>query len=413
MNGAANDNAAGCSAILEAVGTLNDLIKTGMLPRPKRSLRVLLGGEMYGSLPYVDKNLQQMHDKTVVVVCCDSPAEDYDAATTAIGVAVNPNVCPTYTDAVFPEVIRLYYAKYNPDRLWYTMPYSMGTDTYFCEPMIGAPTNWIYMSSGEHLHHNSMDTIDKVDPRSLRELSFLNATYLYTIANAGFDEVPWFASLTFDRGVKVITEKATEAETKVRSAKDGTELGKALADGIERIEYYTGLQKQAVESIGRLVPADRKAAANAILSRHTLTLDEFGKSLTRRLRALADDKSKTEFVIVMPVKQETAWEKEAASIIPKRHFPGTLFFAEIPFAQWKEVTSSPHWWIANDPASASYWWVDGKRNLVEIKRLCELESGQPITNFNLINYYKFLRDYKYVEFVPPPKEEAKKQGGKK
>lgn len=406
----ANDNAAGCSAILEAVGTLNDLIKSGMLPRPKRSIRVLLGGEMYGSLPWVAKNLQQMHDKTVAVVCCDSPADNYDAATTAVGIYMNPNCCPTYTDAVFPEIVRLYYARFNRDRQWYTMPFSMGTDTYFCEPMIGAPTNWIYMFAGGHLHHNSMDTIDKVDPRSLRELSFLNAAYLYCIANAGFDEVPWFAGLTFARGVKVITEKATEAETKVRSAKDGAELGKSLADGIERIEYYTGLQKQAVESIERIVQADKKAAARTAISRHTSSLDEFGRSMTRSLRALADTRSKTESIaLVMPVKQESTWEKEAATIVPKRFLPATLFLEEIPFTEWKEVTSSPHWWSANNPASASWWWVDGKRNLAEIKKLCELESGQPITNFNLINYYTFLRDHKYVEFVAPPKEEPKKK----
>lgn len=407
----ANDNSSGCSAILEAVGTLNSLIKSGMLPRPIRSIRVLFGGEMYGSLPYVEKNLRQMHDKTVAAVCCDTPAENYDSASTAIGIAMNPNVCPTYTDAVFPEIVRLYYARYNKDRQWYTMDYSMGTDTYFCEPMIGVPTNWIFMSAGGgHLHHNSMDTIEKVDPRSLRELSFLNAAYLYTIANAGFEEVPWFASLTFERGIKVIAEKSGDEETKVRSAKDGAELGKALADGIEIIEYYTDLQKKAVESIGRLVPADKKTAAHSILSRHIVSLDEFGKSMTKSLRALADTRSKTESIaLVMPVRQESLWDKEASTIIPKRYLPGTLFLEEIPSSEWKEITGSPHWWAATNWASASYWWVDGKRNLVEIKRLCELEANQPMTKFDLINYYTFLKDHKYVDFVTPPKDEQVKK----
>jgi hypothetical protein len=410
----ANDNSSGCSAILESVGTLNDLIKTGMISRPKRSIRVLMGGEMYGSLPYVEKNLGRMHDKTVAAVCCDTPVEDYDSSTTAIGIAMNPNVCPTYADAVFPEIVRLYYAKYNKDRLWYTMPYSMGTDTYFCEPMIGAPTNWIFMSAGGgHLHHNSMDTIEKVDPRSLRELSFLNAVYLYTIANAGIDEVPWFAGLTFERGVKVIAEKCGLAETKIRNAKDGAELGKALADGIEIMEYYTNQQKRAVESIERLVPADKKSTARAILARHVQSLDESGQSMIKSLKSLADTRSRTESIaMIMPFRQVSAREKEASAIIPKRHIPGTLFLEEIPFTEWKEITGSPHWWAATNWASASYWWVDGARSLAEIKRLCELEAGQPMTGFDLINYYTFLNDHKYVEFVPPPKEEKGKKGKK-
>ena len=64
----ANDNAAGCSAIIEAVATLNDLVKSGRLPRPKRSIRVLLGAEMYGSLPWVEKNLGLLNSKTVAEI---------------------------------------------------------------------------------------------------------------------------------------------------------------------------------------------------------------------------------------------------------------------------------------------------------------------------------------------------------
>ena len=59
----------------------------------------------------------------------------------------------------------------------------------------------------------------------------------------------------------------------------------------------------------------------------------------------------------------------------------------------------------------------GKRNLVEIKTLCELEASRPMTNFNLINYYTllyytFLKDHKYVEFITPLKEEPVKKGKK-
>jgi hypothetical protein len=56
-------------------------------------------------------------------------------------------------------------------------------------------------------------------------------------------------------------------------------------------------------------------------------------------------------------------------------------------------------WSAGNWAAASYWWVDGKRTLKEIKRLCELEAGRPMEGFNLVNYYRFLEKYKYVEFV--------------
>ncbi len=403
----ANDNSAGVSAILEAAGTLNDLIRSGKLPRPRRSVRVLLGGEMYGSLPYVAKNLAHLRDKTVASVCLDTTAEDYDLATTVLNVSLNPNVRPTFTDAVWPEVVRRYYVLYNPDRPWLTPPFTMGTDTYFCEPMIGVPTNWVSMGAGGHLHHNSMDTIEKIDPRTLRELSFINAAYLYYIANAGVDEAPFIAGLTFSRGVSVITEKAREAGDKIASAGDGATLGSALAQGVEVIRYYTDLQQAAIGSIERLVPAENKAQAQELLAKYVRQTGETGEALVRRCREAAADKGKALSVKVeSPVNPAGAWEKEAASLVPRRFQPGTLFLEEIPPSEWKEITSSPHWWSPTNWASASYWWVDGRRNLSEIKRLCELESGRPVENFDLIQYYRFLEKYKYVEFVKPAAKTA-------
>ncbi|MFC1539833.1 hypothetical protein ACFL6H_10455 [Candidatus Latescibacterota bacterium] len=73
--------------------------------------------------------------------------------------------------------------------------------------------------------------------------------------------------------------------------------------------------------------------------------------------------------------------------------------AEIPVEEWREVKSTPRWWSATNWASASYWWCNGKRNLNEIKILCELEAGKPVIGFDLINYYNFLKKYGYVEFV--------------
>jgi hypothetical protein len=398
----ADDNSTGVSAILEAVGTLNDLIRTQGLPRPRRSIRVLLGGEMYGSLPYVARNLKRLREKTVAAVCVDTPAESYDLATTMLTVSLNPNVCPTFADAVLPEVVRQYYARYNPERPWFTRPFTMGTDTYFCEPMIGVPTNWVYMSAGGHLHHNSMDTIDKVDPRSLRELSFVNAAYLYYLADAGLEDVPAIARLTFRRGVKVISDKAGEVDEKISSAENGASLGKALAEGLEAIQYCTDLQKSALGSIERLVPVAKKDEARECLAKYVGQTSDIGASLMRTCRQAAADKARAASLkILAPVKPAGAWEKEAAALVPRRFQPGTLFLEEIPASEWKEITSSPHWWAPTNWASASYWWVDGQRNLSEIKKLCELEAGQPIEDFDLIEYYKFLAKYKYVEFVKP------------
>ena len=342
-------------------------------------------------------NLEKMRNKTIAAVCCDTPAENYDAATTAMSVSMSFNACPSYTDGVFAEIAGRYYSRYARNKLWKTIPYRTGIDNFFCEPMIGVPTNAISMNSGGHLHHNSMDTIEKVDPRTLAELTVLNAAYLYYMADAGYPELKVITRLTFDRGITVILDKTHEMNGRIASAQDGVSLGKVLFEGERAIEYYTGLQKQALRSIERIIAESEKEIAGKYLSNYIDDIDAFGKMqikrFTEEVKTTAKEKS---IKIVKYKKQENDWGREAATIIPKRNYIGTLTYDGIPV---DEFIGSPRWWSARNWAAASHWWCDGKRNVNEIKELVELEAGSSIRNFDLIEYFKFLEKYDMVEFV--------------
>ena len=59
-------------------------------------------------------------------------------------------------------------------------------------------------------------------------------------------------------GVKVIAETASKACGIIDAAGNGEELGKALHDGERTVEYYTELQRKALATIARVVPAGQK-----------------------------------------------------------------------------------------------------------------------------------------------------------
>ena len=395
----ANDNSTGCASIMEAVGTLNELIRSGVLPRPKRTIRVWMGFEKYGSMAFIAHNLDRLH-RTIACVNCDTPAGDYDHYRTTLSISTNFNACPSFTDAVFPEVARRYYARYVPYKLWHVVPFRGGQDNLWGEPMIGVPLNAISYKSWGHLHHNSLDTIDKVDPRTLKELSTLNASYMYYMADAGFDDLEQIADLALDWEMQVILEKSSAMRSRISGVINGENLGQVLEEGVKTIDYYTGLQKQAVQSIERIVPEDRKKETRAFLKKYAERIDEYGDLMVQQFRDTVEEKAKEKSIKIVTYKKEKGpWEREAATIIPKRKKVGTITLEGIPVEEWVEVRSSPRWWGARNWASASYFWCDGKRNLNEIKELCELEAGVPVRNFNLINYYRFLEKYDMVEFV--------------
>jgi hypothetical protein len=396
----ANDNCTGASSILESVGTLHELISSGVLPRPKRSIRVWLGFEMYGSMAFTMHNLERLRTRTIASVCCDTPAADYDLSTTAFTVGMNFNACPSFTDAVWPEVAGRYYSRYNPHKLWLTKPFMSGLDNFFGEPSIGVPLNAVTMNNGGHLHHNSTDTIDKVDPRTLRDLSILNAVYLYYMANVGFQDVPFLAGLAFDKAVNVIVEKKSGFSARLAAAHDGAEVGKILAEGTKTIEYYTGLEQKMLASIQRIVSADRLPETRTLLSRHVDDVGDFGKRIALQFQEEARNTAKARSIDMVPYAgTDGAWAREASLIIPRRTKIGTLTLDGIPVEEWKEVRSAPTFWEADDWATASYFWCDGTRNLKEIRELVELEAGIPVREFDLIAYFRFLEKYKMVEFV--------------
>ena len=395
----ASDNSSGCAAALEAAGTLNDLIDAGVLPRPRRGIRLWFGSEIYGSLAFAEHNLERLNTKTVASIMCDDGGGNYDLLSSILIMVMNPNCTPSYTDALLAEISRRYYASYNPQRVFKTSTYK-NADNLFCDPMIGAPSNWIYMSNVNDLHHNSKDTIDKIDPRSLRDVSIISALFLYYIADADYENLHFLAELCRNRGMELVLEKYADMNARLGAASDGVSLGKVLYDGTKTITYYTGLQKKTLYSIERIIPADRRSEAREYLSKYADKLNEFGSLMVKQFNAAVKEKAQAGSIRIVDYKEgDGQWEREAETIVPKRKYVGVISLQGIPVEEWVEVRSDPHWWGETTWASSSLWWCNGTRNLNEIKELCELEAGVPIHNFNLITYYRFLEKYKLVEFV--------------
>src|SRR5712692_9209926 len=281
----AQDNATGVAAMLESLATINRLIAADKFARPKRSIRLLLMGEMYGSMHYMSTHPDRMH-RTVAAMCVDTPAAPYDLAGTEYTFYMNPHVAKSYADAFVLHVAELYLPKVG--RQWHWHEFMSGTDTYLAEPTVGIPTVWPYSGTGPVTHHNSEDKADQVDPRSLRDLAILNATYLYYLANAGEREATWLAELAANRGYEQILSAAAQAIDLAFDAHTGEELGRVLAQGIDKINYAVDRESQSVLSVTRLVPEVRQEALRVELTALAKRLEGYGQQQTVRLRDAAN-----------------------------------------------------------------------------------------------------------------------------
>jgi hypothetical protein len=374
----AHDNATGVAAMLQAVATLQRLIASGKLAAPTRSIRILLMPEMYGSMHYVGTHLDRMK-KTVAAMCLDSPAASYDIAGTEYTFYMNPHSTPSYVDALILKTAETYLPLVK--RPWHEHAVMAGTDSWLSDPMIGVPTTWAYSGSGVETHHNSEDTPDRVDARSLRDISIVTAAYLYYVAAAGERDADWLAEVTLRRGYqRVIAAASGAAEAMLRA--EG--VAEALASGSEQVRYAADRGRRAVLSIARLAPgaAPRLAEIAAELGR-------FESEQVKRLQQAADRRAGAPVPPVAPAAD--ARRKAASGLVVKRKRFGTLPLDDVPTDQ-REGYPSGAW--AALPIAALYW-CDGERPLDEVIRLTRLELGPD--NFDYAGYFRFLARHGYVE----------------
>jgi len=389
----AQDNATGVAAMLEALAAVNRAIEAGRLKPPKRGIRILAMPEDYGSAHYIATHMDGMK-RTIGAICMDTAAGPYDVAG-AYSFRMNPDVNRSYQDALIMRVAENYYA--GSRRSPRASPYSPTTDSYPSDPLIGVPTISASGSTGAvSVHHNSEDTIDRVDPRSLRDLSAVVGAYLYYLASAGEHEIPWLAGITLNRSYENALRAVTPYLDAVLAAPNAQVLGRELYWGLAKIGYNADRDQEAVLSTLRLASPDRRDALRASLEPVLKSVRRFADDQSERLQQVANGRA-SELKAAVPVKAITPpadpRRAEASQIIVKRKRFGPVTLDDLPLDQRAGFPG-----FAGDPAPLRLvYWCDGKRNLAEVIRLIELEQGP--MNFDFVGYFKFLAKHRYVDII--------------
>jgi hypothetical protein len=372
----AHDNATGVASIIGAAETVNRLIKTGKLPRPKRSIRVLGMGECYGTNYYLEHH-QDRVKRTIAAMCIDSPAGLQNLAGTEYTWILNPHSAKSYVDALALRLAEEYYPSVG--RPWSWIEHRSSTDNYLGDPSIGIPTVMPRGGYGVLAHHNSHDTPATVDPKSLRDMMVMNAAYTYFLAAAGPAEQRWMAEVALTRGYNQLAAAASRMLDQIAVAENPERLGKLLYQAGERMDYSLDRESQSVRSAWDL----KEGLAD---------LATFSSQQKERLaRAVRDRAAALNLGPVQPIPP--AQDSEAAGIVVRRKRLGTITLDDLPQDQRERYPAAGFWGV---PVSALYW-CDGKRNLAEVIRLTRLEMGPQ--DFDFVGYFKFLEKHGYVEFL--------------
>lgn len=386
----ANDNASGCGALMESVRTLQRLIDSGRLPKPRRTIRFLWLAEMSGSYAYLASREADL-SKLVAAINLDMVGENQELCGSTFTVVSPVAALPGFGGELAGSILHRMtkelsslggnhrYATFR----WTISPYSGGSDhCVWGDPTVGATCPMI-IQWPDRFYHTSEDTIDKVDPKMLGVTGVLTATYLYiassaTPAHAAFlagEMATGFLGETED-SMALLTERWGELTT----GDDNTEaLSKARRAVERRIAFLAQRKAENVKSLRSLAgdsPVLEQATASALAA-----IDSTQAYLTEKhlqnLATLAGLESRADLPGSWQEPNTDAVER-ARAIVPVRRFRGPFSsMAKESPAGYDDAyrTFREQHERVRVPSSLLQYWADGKRTLLEIAELVEGESG--------------------------------------
>ena len=148
----ANDNATGCGAAIEIAASVNRMIAEGILPRPKRGIRVILGYEATGLVAYAEAHPDILARS---VVCLNLDMIGSGARDKAeLKIVQNPASAYSFLDVLLPAIS-------NHRIKGVETPHVIENSTY-SDPALSVPTVSMLMHPAKS-YHSTMDDMSMVD----------------------------------------------------------------------------------------------------------------------------------------------------------------------------------------------------------------------------------------------------------
>jgi aminopeptidase YwaD len=414
----ANDNASGAAVLLEVAHILDKLIKEGKLEKPKRNIRFLWVPEFSGTIPWVNAHLEIVKNALcdinldmVGLRLRDSKSFMYLHRSGFSNTGVVNDVMESYyryvgetnVTGITDELGRRDFSRRiisptgSDDPFYYKISSLHGSsdNAVFNDWSIGVPGVKM-ITWPDDFYHTSEDSPEKCDPTQLRRIIFIAAAASYTMASAG-DEM----------AVRILAEMYSGANTRL-----GIQMGKA-SDMIwnASAETMKSAYKRSVYNIEGVILGEKAAIDKvrmisdalevlSMINNRKEKLDDLLQIQVAALKDLMNARSKELSISPSSLTMDDA-EKLAAKIVPvptekvkTMKYGGYNEFIRAVPAEFR--TSNIYSGIVNTSEAAGL--ADGKRNLLQIKKMVDAQFERESPLKDIVNYYNVLKEAGLMKF---------------
>jgi aminopeptidase YwaD len=433
-----NDDISGCAALMEIARVLNTLIKENRIPRPKRTIRFLMGPEMSGTGAWAREHKDVMA-RTLCNINLDMVGEWLSKNQSFFCLMRTTYGNPHFINDVMENYYR-YIGESNREHIQNRGNFTAqarrivapsGADEpflYSVETYYGASDHIVFNDWGvgvpgimmiawpDRWYHTSGDHVDKSDATQMKRVTIIGAAAAYTIAGADDAMAMKIAGEITSNGTSRLGHQLVRGLEALNQSTVET-FADAYKSGRAYIAAAVINEKDTLATILQIA-ADKKTAGEYVATMQK-SIDDIGKA---QLSALENHmKASARRLNAAPAAlQVSDLEKQAARMVPKptvrvkergqngyRYYmptgpaqPGGTLTAEE--TKLKEIYDAAR---AKFPVKGRIntgelqLLINGQHNALDIKNMLDAQGEAKADLQDVINYLEQLKAVGLIEMV--------------
>nr|HPN84029.1 AAC(3) family N-acetyltransferase [Victivallales bacterium] len=373
-----NDNSCGVVGSIEGARAIKKLSDEGIIPPMEFSLRLLFSAEMYGFVAYAESIGREARRRVIGALNTDGAY----LMKSGLRVTLAPPATPFFGNSLIENFATECMEKGTYKIEPIIKEGSYADDLCLSDPTNAIPTAWTFSLSD--YWHNSVQTMDLIEPSALIKMPALSSTCAASIVCAEESEMQEYMDIAVALAKKNLQDEALRIKEAVSQSKIRFSVP-LKTEIMERMSYRFKIDSERIGDF-------RKIRNSVIIKDAIKNVEEEKNRLILELQNLYCDKK------LKTVKNEDEiWFEYASSIISRRVGRG------IPFDQVK-IPKNKRFSFANGMNRESFMRImanmDGKKNLQCLIREAEWETNIPFTEANVkktVNVISALTDYGYLK----------------
>ncbi|MCK4259434.1 MAG: DUF4910 domain-containing protein [Halanaerobiales bacterium] len=394
-----NDNASGAAAGVEVMCFVQRLIQEKKLPKLDRGIELILVPEYSGTFAFLDRYIKER--KYLAGVNLDMVGEDQKKCGSTLLVIAPPlGLSGLSGDLLYhllKEVSRDHDFQIKKSQFMGGSDHAILTD-----PLVGIPCPMLIQQPDQY-YHTDQDTLDKLDPVILKDVTLSSAIYLYYLANAHLKEVEEIMGIYQEGFIETLNIEMEEFIKKVKASADQQAVSEDLVSMCtRRIDKIIETYLMVGDYFEKYIIAEELNDYKKFSLNWQKDCQSEGSRLIDEIAHLCKESMGLDITLKkssIGLSELNDVEKELAQIIPKRKYWGFSTLSQkrhligeehLPYI-WKLIEED-----SNYISVLAQYFADGQRNLLEIVELIEIETRERKSKF-IRDFFRYLQEMGSIE----------------